>query len=80
MVQRPTSRRSPGAGATINLDAQLSMTLPSGTRIGVYDASPDAQRFLVISAPTQPAATTAPRRFVVVQNWHEELKRALPAQ
>ena len=45
-----------------------------------YDASPDAQRFLVISARTRQAATAAPLRFVVVQNWHEELKRTLPAR
>ena len=33
----PTSRRSPGGWRDYNLDAQLSMTLPSGTRIGVYE-------------------------------------------
>lgn len=45
-----------------------------------YDVSPDAQRFLVISAPTRQAATAPPLRFVVVQNWFEELKRISPAR
>jgi hypothetical protein len=45
-----------------------------------YDASPDAQRFLVINAPTRQAAAAAPLRFVIVQNWFEELKRTLPSK
>ena len=49
-------------------NARLS---PDGTRVASggetapYDVSPDAQRFLVMSAPTRQAATAAPLRFVV---------------
>ncbi len=46
----------------------------SGTR--TYDISPDGQRFLVLK-PVE-GTQTAPPQVVVVQNWHEELKRLVP--
>jgi hypothetical protein len=66
------------AGPPVKLFDSPALLGPGGDC--TYDASPDAQRFLVISAPTQPAATAAPRRLVIVQNWTEELKRIPPAR
>lgn len=39
-----------------------------------YDVSRDGQRFLMIKNERP----SAPRRFIVVQNWLEELRRAIP--
>lgn len=45
-----------------------------------YDVSPDGRRFLMIKN-TDPAATIRrSERIVVVQNWHEELKRLRPSR
>jgi hypothetical protein len=54
--------------------------LEQGGESRTYHASPDAQRFLVISSPTRHAATAAPRRIVIVQNWFEEVRRISPAR
>jgi serine/threonine-protein kinase len=61
------------AGTPVKLFESPTLLGPSDDR--TYDASPDGQRFLVISAPARPATAAAPQRFVVVQNWVEELKR-----
>jgi hypothetical protein len=42
-----------------------------------YDVSLDGLRFLVIK--DAPAPTSSPSELVVVLNWHEELKRLVPA-
>lgn len=42
-----------------------------------YDISPDGKRFLMIKASPSPVSADAPR-FIVVQNWFEELKRRVP--
>jgi hypothetical protein len=66
------------AGTPVKLFESPTLLGQSDDR--TYDASPDGQRFLVISAPTRPATTAAPQRFVIVQNWAEELKRISPVQ
>ncbi len=38
-----------------------------------YDIAPDGQRFLMIKE-----GKDATPRIIVVQNWHEELKRLVP--
>jgi hypothetical protein len=42
-----------------------------------FDVSGDGQRFLMIKQNDNTA--DVPRSIVVVQNWHEELKRLVPA-
>jgi serine/threonine-protein kinase len=42
-----------------------------------FDVSPDGQRFLMIKQNAN--AGDVPRSIIVVQNWHEELKRLAPA-
>jgi serine/threonine-protein kinase len=44
-----------------------------------YDVSKDGQRFLTVKQLPEPAAVRA-RELVVVQNWHEELKRLVPTR
>ena len=52
----------------------------TGTGSGrAYDVSPDGQRFLMIKAPGTDASA-APPALIVVQHWHEELKRLVPAR
>ena len=47
----------------------------AGSNTGVtYDVSPDGQRFLMIKGPD----STTPRNLVIVQHFHEELKRLVP--
>jgi hypothetical protein len=43
-----------------------------------YDVSADGQRFLMVKETEQ--ATGATQEINVVQNWHEELKRLVPAR
>lgn len=41
--------------------------------------SPDGQRFLLLANATESAdGEVAPSQVIVVQNWHEELKRLVP--
>src|SRR5262249_50738011 len=43
-----------------------------------YDVTPDGQRFLMVrEIPQQPARVS---QMVLVQNWHEELKRLVPTK
>ena len=42
-----------------------------------YDVSPDGQRFLMVKMVDE---SEAPAQINVVLNWHEELKRLVPAQ
>ena len=42
-----------------------------------YDIHPDGKRFVMVSEPATPLAQ--PRQINIVQNWHEELKRLVPA-
>ena len=42
-----------------------------------YDVSPDGEQFLMIKESSG-EVTTAPQRFVVVQNWFEELRQRVP--
>jgi serine/threonine-protein kinase len=51
---------------------------PPGFEGRMYDISPDGQRFLV-SKGTEGDDEALPQQIVVVQNWHEELKRLAPA-
>jgi Tol biopolymer transport system component len=46
-----------------------------------YDVSPDGQRFLLIKAGAVAASPQAapPARFIIVENWFEELRRLVPA-
>ena len=41
-----------------------------------FDVSLDGQRFLMIKQNVN--AADVPRSIIVVQNWHEELKRLVP--
>ena len=43
-----------------------------------YDVSPDGQRFLMIKEGGEAEDTSAPPSLILVQNWHEELKRLVP--
>ena len=44
-----------------------------------YDISPDGQRFVFLKpAGAQPGEGAGPPQLIVVQNWHEELKRLVP--
>ncbi len=45
-----------------------------------FDVMPDGQRFLMIfrAAQTASGEPARPRITIVVQNWHEELKRLVP--
>ena len=43
-----------------------------------FDIAPDGKRFLMIKAGTDDDAP-APQRFIIVENWFEELKRRVPA-
>ncbi|HEY6415965.1 MAG TPA: hypothetical protein VIX41_06995 [Acidimicrobiales bacterium] len=43
-----------------------------------YDVSPDGQRFLMVKEGAGADQAAAPPSIVVVQNWHEELKRLVP--
>ena len=44
----------------------------------MYDVSPDGRRFLMIKDAPQDGEAPPPRQLVVVENWHEELKRLVP--
>lgn len=43
-----------------------------------YDVSSDGRRFLMIEGAGAAGATAVQPPLVVVQNWHEELKRLVP--
>ncbi len=43
-----------------------------------YDVAPDGQRFLMITVGAGTEDTSAPPSLILVQNWHEELKRLVP--
>jgi hypothetical protein len=44
-----------------------------------YDVAPDSQRFLMVKDSSKNVSSDVPRpRFVVVENWFEELKRLVP--
>ncbi len=43
-----------------------------------YDVAQDGQRFLIIKEGGGAEDTSAPPQIIVVQNWHEELKRLVP--
>jgi hypothetical protein len=44
----------------------------------MYDVSPDGRRFLMIKKAQPDGEAPPPPQLVVVQNWHEELKRLVP--
>ena len=43
-----------------------------------YDVSPDGQKLLMIKETRPAGDATPPPQLVIVQNWHEELKRLVP--
>ncbi len=43
----------------------------------VYDVTADGQRFLMVQNAAN-IDSAAPASLIVVQNWHEELKRLVP--
>jgi serine/threonine-protein kinase len=45
-----------------------------------YDTSPDGQRFVVLRESSGDGQSTPSARFVLVQNWFEELKRRVPTK
>ena len=45
---------------------------------GGYDISPDGQRFLVMKEDASSVNTSGGPQIILVQNWHEELKRLVP--
>jgi serine/threonine-protein kinase len=55
--------------------------IPGGTNSRTFDISPDSRRFLMIK-PVGPTASdgSGSANLVVVQNWHEELKRLVPTR
>ncbi len=50
----------------------------TGTTDRNYDVAQDGQRFLMITASGGAEDTSAPLSLIVVQNWHEELRRLVP--
>jgi hypothetical protein len=53
----------------------------AGPGIRAYDVSTDGKRFLMIKEPGLESAPDAtPASLVAVVNWHEELKRRVPAK
>ncbi len=50
-----------------------------GARNRRMAVSPDGQRFLLLATATDDAdSEAAPSQLIVVQNWHEELRRLVP--
>jgi len=59
--------------------ALLGPVLPSDIdKTGDADVALVGRRFLMIKDATPPGEAAAPPQLVVVQNWHEELKRLVP--
>jgi hypothetical protein len=48
---------------------------PSGGGNRVWDVAPDGRFLMVKQAPNTRAVDDNPSSFILVQNWHEELKR-----
>jgi serine/threonine-protein kinase len=63
--------------STLLKESQEFVRVPGGNPGRTYDISPDGQRFLMIKAVGADEGTPSPS-IVVVQNWHEELKRLVP--
>ena len=70
-------------GVTVDTEEGFSPGTPSmlfeGPYLGPfftrsYDISPDGQRFLMVTAPVDDESP----QIILVQNWHEELKRLVP--
>ncbi len=61
-------------------DYLLLDSSPSGETGGgrAYDVAQDGQRFLMITVGRGVEDTSAPPSLILVQNWHEELKRLVP--
>jgi serine/threonine-protein kinase len=54
--------------------ALVALGCPGGPRS--YDLHPDSKRFLMVKGTTNDASGSS--RLVLIQNWHEELKRLVP--
>ena len=48
----------------------------SGSAARMYDVSPDGERFVMVKQAADSGAASP--QIVIVQNWHEELKRLVP--
>ena len=73
----PGLRACPGAGSPTRLfEGPYFLAAAAAGR--TYDVSPDGQRFLMIKVGAGSDQTAAPTNIVVVQTWHEELKRLVP--
>jgi hypothetical protein len=46
----------------------------------MFDVSADDQRFLLIKQAGADSTTAGAPSLIVVQNWHEELQRLVPAR
>ena len=62
-------------------DGEASLSKPellfeAQARFGVFDVSPDGQRFLMVSTGDY----QRPNRLNLVLNWHEELERLVPTE
>ena len=57
--------------------ALLQRRYYTGSQGRTYDVSPDGRRFLMIKEAGADQGDAAPQ-IIVVQNWHEELKRLVP--
>jgi serine/threonine-protein kinase len=53
---------------------------PTGSPRPQYDVTPDGRRFLMLASIPGADSAAARPRVVVVQNWHEELKRLVPTK
>jgi serine/threonine-protein kinase len=65
-------------GTPVQLFQGRHYIAPTGSPRPQYDVSSDGQRFLMLASTTGTDASLARPRIVVVQNWHEELKRLVP--
>jgi Tol biopolymer transport system component len=56
-----------------------NLSSPAGLAGLSYDISPDGRRFLILKLKSSQETTSDPVQLLVVQNWHEEVKRLVPA-
>jgi Tol biopolymer transport system component len=78
MVVDVTTEPSLKVGKPQELFARQYGFNPSGSPRALYDVTHDGQRFLMLSTMGQSSEEQAGNRFIIVQNWGEELKRLAP--
>jgi hypothetical protein len=75
---KPGATFEPGTPEKV-VDDLYTMFVP-GASGRMYDVSADGQRFLVIKEIRGADERPPSARFILVQNWFEELKRLVPTK